>query len=101
MPKETTFRTNLVKEIKQMLGASCVIIKTNPSNQISGLPDVLILYKDTWGALETKKSEVARKGPNQEFYIKMLNRLSYASFVYPENKEEVLRELQQALRRSR
>ncbi len=57
---------------------------------------MLILYRDKWAALECKKSVTASKQANQAYYISMLNQMSYSSFVYPENKEKVLHELQQA-----
>ena len=68
------------------------------SNYIQGIPDLLILYQGKWAALECKKSERAAKRPNQEYYVHHLDVMSFARFIYPENKEEVLNELQQAFR---
>ena len=48
--------------------------------------------------LECKKSENEEHQPNQDFYVEQANDMSFARFIYPENKQEVLDELQQALR---
>jgi hypothetical protein len=63
---------------------------------MQGIPDLTLLYKKRWGILEVKGFEDAPVQPNQEFYIDELNRMSYAAFVYPENEEDVVRELQRA-----
>lgn len=92
---ERDFQARLIKELKQMF-KGCVIMK-NDSSYIQGIPDLLILYKDKWAALEVKKSRTASHRPNQEYYVELMDEMSYASFIYPENKEEVLYELQQTL----
>ena len=92
---ERDFQSRLIKELKQIF-KGCIIMK-NDSSYIQGIPDLLILYKDKWAALEVKKSEPASHRPNQENYVELMDEMSYASFLYPENKEEVLYELQQTL----
>lgn len=93
--KESEFQSELIKELKRLL-PGCYVLKNDP-NYIQGFPDLLILYKDKWAALECKRSENASRRPNQEFYISKLGEMSYSSFIYPENKKEVLYEIQQAL----
>ena len=92
---ERDFQSRLIKELKQIF-KGCIIMK-NDSSYIQGIPDLLILYKDKWAALEVKKSATASHRPNQEYYVELMDEMSYASFIYPENKEEVLYELQQTL----
>lgn len=92
---ERDFQSKLIKELK-VLFKGCVIIKNDP-NYIQGIPDLLILYNDRWAALEVKNSRTAHHQPNQEYYVEMMNRMSFAAFIYPENKEDVLYELQQTL----
>lgn len=91
---ESKFQARLIKELKSIF-EGCVILK-NDANYIQGFPDLLILYEDKWAALECKKSSSSSKQANQEYYVELLNDMSYANFVCPENKEEVLDELQHA-----
>ena len=91
---ESKFQADLIKDIKNMF-PGCVVMK-NDSSYIQGIPDLLVLYNDRWASLECKKSEGARKQPNQEYYVKKLDSMSFSRFIFPENKEEVLRELQSA-----
>ena len=92
---ERDFQAKLIKELKVMF-KGCIIVKNDP-NYIQGIPDLLILYNDRWAALEVKKSEHAHHQPNQEYYVDRMDQMSFAAFIYPENKEEILYELQQAL----
>ena len=91
---EKGFQKNLIKDIKNRF-PGCVIMK-NDSSYIQGIPDLTILYKNRWVVLEGKKDKNAVRQPNQDYYVDKLNAMSFARFIYPENKEEVLNELQQA-----
>ncbi|MCC8083385.1 MAG: hypothetical protein LIP15_04045 [Clostridium sp.] len=90
---ESAFQANLIKELKQMF-PGCIVTK-NDADYIQGIPDLLILYNDKWASLECKKSASAKKQPNQEYYVGRMNEMSFSRFICPENKEEVLYELQQ------
>lgn len=91
---EKGFQKNLIKDIKNRF-PGCVVMK-NDSSYIQGIPDLTILYKNRWAVLEGKKDKNAVRQPNQDYYVDKLNDMSFARFIYPENKEEVLNELQQA-----
>lgn len=93
---ERIFQSKLIKEIKEMF-PGCVVMKNDP-NYIQGIPDLMILFHDKWAALETKRSGDASKRPNQEFYISKMNGMSFARFINPENKEDVLNDLQRAFK---
>ena len=89
---ESGFQDKLRNELKELF-PGCMIFKMD---QIQGIPDLLILHQDKWAALECKRSATAKKQPNQEYYVGRMNEMSFSRFIYPENKEEVLSELQQA-----
>ena len=89
---ESGFQDKLIADLKKIF-KDCMIFKMD---QIQGIPDLLILYKNKWATLENKKSASAKRQPNQDYYVDKMNNMSFAAFIYPENKEEVLYELQQA-----
>ena len=91
---ESQFQRQLIKKIEKMF-PGCIIHKTDPRD-IQGIPDLIIFYKDRWAMLECKPSAKAGRQPNQAYYIEHMNRLSFAAFIYPENEEEVLYELQRS-----
>lgn len=91
---ESGFQDNLRKDLERMF-PGCMIFKMD---QIQGIPDLLVLYKDKWASLECKKSAKANKQPNQEYYVGQMNEMSFSRFIYPENKEEVLHELFETFR---
>lgn len=93
---ENKFKTDLIAELEEMFPGA-IITHLDP-NEIQGIPDILILYNDKWAVLEGKKSADASHRPNQDYFVDLMNRMSFAAFIYPENKEEVLHELQIALR---
>ena len=88
---ESGFQDKLIKELKELF-PGCMIFKMD---QIQGIPDLLVLFKDKWATLEVKRFTQAKKQPNQEYYVDIMNKMSFSRFINPQNKEEVLRELQQ------
>ena len=99
MKKETEFQKKLKDELKEMF-PGCIVTKLD-SGDIQGIPDLLILYKNKWATLENKRHSKAHKQPNQEYYVNKMNEMSFSRFIYPENKEEVLRDLQHAFETGR
>ena len=93
---ESKFQGDLVREIHDML-EDCIVMK-NDSSQIQGIPDLIVIYRNRWAMLEVKPFEKAVHQPNQDYYVDKFNDWSFAAFIYPENKEEILDGLQQALR---
>ena len=91
---ESGFQDKLRRELK-MLFPECMIFKMD---QIQGIPDLLILYNDKWASLETKREAAAKRRPNQEYYVDLMNKMSFSRFIHPENKEEVFDELHKAFK---
>lgn len=94
MKRENQFQSSLIKELKDIF-PGCMVLK-NDSSYYQGIPDLLVLYRDRWAMLECKRSSSASHRPNQDYYIEKFGEMSFARFISPENKEEVLHELQQA-----
>lgn len=86
---ESGFQDKLRNELKTKYPDSLIF----KMDQIQGIPDLLILYKNKYAFLENKKSANAKHQPNQDYYVNKLNDMSFARFVFPENKNKVLEEL--------
>lgn len=93
MKREAAYQSSLIKKIYAMFPKAIVL--KNDAKYIQGFPDLLILHENHWAALETKRYNDARHQPNQDHYVKLLDEMSYASFISPENEKEVLNALQQ------
>ena len=92
--KESGYQSKLIKKILDLIPGSFVL--KNDPRYIQGLPDVIVLYKNMWAALEIKIDGKANIQPNQQHYIDKLGAMSFASFINPDNEENVLNELQRA-----
>lgn len=92
MPKlESKFQKSLIKHIQDIF-PDCIVVKNDP-NYIQGIPDLLVLYKDKWAALECKRNCNSSHRPNQDYYVNRMDGMSFAAFIYPENEEFVLNRL--------
>jgi hypothetical protein len=93
---ESKYQHYIIEKLRDMF-PGCLILKNDP-NYIQGIPDLIILYMDRWAALEVKISEAAPTRPNQDYYIALMDDMSFASHIFPENEKEVLDELQYTFR---
>lgn len=91
MKLENEYQPKVKKKLETMF-PGCIIQKEDPE-QIQGIPDLLILYKNKWATLECKKSANEPHRPNQDYYVEKMNNMSFSRFIFPENEEEVLEEL--------
>lgn len=92
MARESKFQSDLIDDLEEMFPGS-IVFKND--SYIQGFPDVTILYEDMWAILECKKSANEPHQPNQDYYVELLDQMSFSRFIYPENKEKVLNDLQQ------
>ena len=96
MVRESIFQHKLITEIKERF-PGCIVLK-NDSSYIQGIPDLIVLYNTHWAALECKASVGSSHQANQDIYVSRMNDMSFAAFIFPTNKEEVLHELEQAFK---
>lgn len=96
---ENAYQSKLIKKIKKLLPGA-MVMKLD-SGYIAGIPDLIILYGKRWAALEVKRSGKASHRPNQDYFVSKMNAMSFAKFIFPENEEDVLNELQSALKPTR
>lgn len=88
---ENTFQAQLIKRLKAAF-PDCIVLKNDPT-YIQGIPDLTILYNNKWATLECKESQRAHHRPNQDYYVDIMNGMSFSAFVYPENEEEIINKL--------
>ncbi len=92
---ESVFQGRIIKRL-ELEFPGCLVQK-NDSGYRQGITDLLILFGPKWAALEVKRSADAPTRPNQAFYVELLNEMSYAAFIFPENEEEIFDELHTAI----
>lgn len=93
---ERDYQSQLIRRLRHLF-PGCVILK-NDTSYMQGIPDLTILYKDRWAMLEVKAAYDSPEQPNQDYYVRTLEDMSYAAFIFPENEEDILHELQLALK---
>lgn len=91
---ESKFQEKLIREIEGRFPGAIVL--KNDSSYIQGFPDLIVLYKNHWAVLEVKNDRHADHQPNQDYYVGLTDSMSFGRFVFPENKKEVLYDLQRA-----
>jgi len=91
--------TEYQKELKSRIATrfpGCIILK-NDSELKPGIFDLVILYGTRYAALEVKRDKNAPLRPNQDYYMEEIIKMGgFAAFIYPENEERVLDEIQRA-----
>lgn len=89
---ESRYQTKVCDRLREMF-PGCMIIRLDP-NYIQGIPDWLLLWKERWATLEIKRDPESSHRPNQDYYVDKMNNMSFSAFIFPENEERVLYELQ-------
>lgn len=88
---ERNFQQKLIKELKN-LGFTVWKNQQNATTE-TARPDLLVLKGVFWGCLEVKKERLAKHRPLQDVKVLKYNQMSYAAFVYPENKDQIINQL--------
>lgn len=91
---ESAYQAQLILRLGNLF-PGCFILKNDPG-YLQGVPDLLVLFQNKWAMLEVKASATSPERPNQPYYVELLDNMSFAAFIYPENEEDVLHDLQQA-----
>ena len=91
---EKDFQKKLIEKLEQQYPGA--IIYKNDTKQ--GFQDLTILWGKHWALLECKKDKDAPHRPNQDYWVERANKMSFSSFIYPENEGDVLDALEQAFR---
>jgi hypothetical protein len=99
MTVESDFNKRLLKRLG-IIFPGCIVLKTN-ANDLPGFPDRIILFENRWASFESKRSPIAGLRMNQDYYIDLLNGMSFARFVNPTTEELFIHELQAAFRSKR
>lgn len=92
MINESAYQSKLIRKLKNIF-PEIMILKNDPT-ELQGIPDLLLLNNSQWAMLEVKRSHQEPSQPNQQWYIDVLNNMSFAAYIYPENEEEVIDALQ-------
>ena len=92
---ESEYQAKLIKRLQDQFHG-CVVFKNDASYR-QGIPDLTVLFPGGfWAVLEVKRSEREPQRSNQSYYIGLLDEMSFAAFIYPENEEGIFRDLQRA-----
>lgn len=89
--RESLFQASLIRTLHNLF-EGCLVLKLD-AKYLQGIPDLIILYGPFWAMLECKKSENEPHQPNQDYYVEKGRSMAFASFIYPENVQQVLEDL--------
>jgi len=90
--KERDFQHIVIEKIRKRFPEA--IILKNDANYLQGYPDLTIHKNGRYAIIECKRSKDETHQPNQDYYIdKANNDGGYGAFVYPDNLDIVLEDL--------
>lgn len=89
--KESAFQTTVLKWLKAQ---GCYVIKNSAVMGVpTGCPDIVFFKEGFYGFAEVKASKKSPFQPLQKETLKKLDDWSWAKAVYPENWEDIKKEL--------
>lgn len=91
MIKESVFQAKVIKWLKEQ---GCYVIKNSAVSGVpTGCPDLVFFKEGFYGFIECKPSSKSPYQPLQKLTLAKLDLWSWARAVYPENWEEIQKEL--------
>lgn len=93
---ESNFQSKVAGYLRRK---GCYVLVTTPRPGIpDGCPDIIALVDGGgWLALELKASKNEKFQPLQEITVKKLDGMYYSRVVYPENWEDIKKELEKII----
>lgn len=91
---ESEYQGELIPRLQTIYLPGCIVLK-NDSGYQQGIPDLSVYWGVHWAFLEVKAHAKAEEQPNQRYFVELAMAMSFGAFIYPENEEEVIRDLQQ------
>ena len=90
--REAIYQRDVKRRVHDMFGVNIKYMYKSSPYAPQGWPDLTIVFKNGRNAyLEIKRDKNANKQPNQEHYVRELNKMGlFAAIVYPENEEQVM-----------
>lgn len=89
---ESEYQSQLKKLLEDILPGCVVLVK--PGFALIGFPDLLVLYKNQWAALEVKRSDNEPYQPGQEWWLDALADVGgFSAMICPENQKETIDEI--------
>lgn len=95
--KESAFKHDLYRDIRDRFPGTEVL--PNDASYIQGIPDASVFFPNgRYAMLEGKREAKASRQPNQTYYVEESPLSPHAMFVSPENRDEVMAELERRYR---
>ena len=82
------YQTHVIERLKEVL-PGCIILKNDPT-YLQGIPDLSVFYGSKYAMLECKRAEREHHQPNQDYYVDLFSKMSFSTFIYPENEDYVI-----------
>lgn len=93
MVRESKIQSDFFKDLRK-LGYKCYKQQMNATTR-AGTPDAFIFKEGFWGWIEFKAHRNSTARPGQKENVAWAKENSWGSFVYAENKDEILKELKE------
>jgi len=95
MVKEADFKQKFQKELKKRVKPVAILQYKQDATTLKGFPDTLVILEGVTIFIEYKKAKNAKYQEGQKMWHDRLEDAGhFAFYVYPENAEEILKEIE-------